>query len=234
MMRREAESRPVRRKQGFRRRDILLLIGCMVGLLLSFQGDGEASFKEGFVAVWGEDMHVDAITKMPKPLVTDVDGDGQNDIIATTAPETLCILSNYRPSRSAGGYVQEVTPKFTARASSIIIGLGAGSLQKNEKVAVPVVLLKKPDEKKHVQHIVVVTDDYLVTLYNHEMVEEWVVRLPVPEPKDNYMYDEINEAEDLYGWFYPTSATVTVLPNQIYQGDVGVVVVGMLHVFSLQ
>ena len=219
---------PTKRKAGLRRRDLLVLTGCLVGMLLSFQSDGEASFKDGFVVPWSEgEMQVETIHRLPKPLVTDVDGDGANDIVAATGSDIVRVLTNYRPTRAASGYVQELTSKYETRTSSLVVGLGAGHLTKSAKPVIPVVLKKKPAEETHKKHIVVVTDDYIVTCYSNEMTEVWAVRLPVPEARQNYMYDEIEEAEDLYGWFTPEYATVLVLPNEIYTGDKGIVVVGI-------
>eukprot|EP01059_Diplonema_ambulator_P003193 TRINITY_DN12851_c0_g2_i1.p1 TRINITY_DN12851_c0_g2~~TRINITY_DN12851_c0_g2_i1.p1 ORF type:complete len:784 (+),score=175.69 TRINITY_DN12851_c0_g2_i1:72-2354(+) len=221
------------KKGEFRRRDIVLFVGCLAGIILSFQSEGSATFKGGFTVPWGEDLPEDAVEKLPKPVVTDVDGDGVNDLVAVVTPDKISIFENYKPSRAVGGYVQELAPKRSMHLQAPIIGFAVGYLTRptpfNMTAGTPSPVtpapVKAPTPRR--QHIAVITDDYVVTLYNHELVEIWAVRLPVPEARDNFMYDELYDAEELYGWFLPTYANVMVLPNKIYEDDEGAIVVGV-------
>ena len=227
-----------KRKSGIRRRDILLFVGCFVGIILSFQNDGSVAFSEGVIVRWAEDLPDDDLSgdARPKPIVTDLDGDGTNEIVASMARERLSIFSNYRTSRSM--YLQELTPAKNTYLSSPVIGFAVGFLERTDEWKrahkAPTASLANSTKPEPVvnktsvkQYICAVSDDYTVTLYNHELAEQWSIRLPVPASKENFMYDELYDGEELYNWFLPTTATVMILPNQIYSDDKGLVIVAV-------
>eukprot|EP00759_Apiculatamorpha_spiralis_P019168 PhF_6_TR25322/c0_g1_i1/m.34983 len=59
--------------------------------------------------------------------------------------------------------------------------------------------------------VAVITNDYVVTLMNNDLTERWSVRIPDIDTET----------------FVPTHASVIVLPQAIYDGDEGVVIVGV-------
>eukprot|EP01063_Lacrimia_lanifica_P024077 TRINITY_DN32047_c0_g1_i1.p1 TRINITY_DN32047_c0_g1~~TRINITY_DN32047_c0_g1_i1.p1 ORF type:complete len:763 (+),score=288.00 TRINITY_DN32047_c0_g1_i1:58-2346(+) len=216
-----ARRRLVKKKGSFRRRDLLIFIGCLVGVILSFQSDSGAHFTDGFQVFWVyEHMSTEDAARLPKPIVADVDGDGMNEIVACTAVDQIAVLNTYRAPRAVGGYVQELTSRYTARSDGSIIGFAVGDVKRNITNAT------KPDAPPKLK-TVTVSDEYIVTLYDHKLLADWVVRLPVPTAKENYMYSEMADAAELYNWYTPTTATVTVLPNRVYEDDEGLVIVGV-------
>eukprot|EP01062_Namystynia_karyoxenos_P073874 TRINITY_DN70693_c0_g1_i1.p1 TRINITY_DN70693_c0_g1~~TRINITY_DN70693_c0_g1_i1.p1 ORF type:complete len:826 (+),score=289.96 TRINITY_DN70693_c0_g1_i1:113-2479(+) len=223
-----------RRRRGLRRRDIAVLGGCLIGVVLSVQQEGSVSLRKGFSIAWDEELTDDQVRRLPRPHLVDLDGDGDREIVAAASPYKVVAFSNFRSSRAFGDFYQELVTKAYASATSPIIGLGVGYLTRdadNASAATPAPSAAagaKPRPRP--QYVVTVTDDYQVTCYDSKLKQEWSIRLPVPDRWRSAEVEDDDDYGDLrgaYDWFIPQHASVMVLPNQVFQNDSGLVVVAV-------
>eukprot|EP01065_Artemidia_motanka_P032474 TRINITY_DN39489_c0_g1_i1.p1 TRINITY_DN39489_c0_g1~~TRINITY_DN39489_c0_g1_i1.p1 ORF type:complete len:758 (+),score=225.79 TRINITY_DN39489_c0_g1_i1:75-2348(+) len=206
-----------RRRKGPRRRDMAVLGGCLIGVMLSLQQEGTVSFRKGFSAPWDEQMGDDQVRRLPRPVLTDVDGDGTKELVAAVSPYKVAVLSNFRRARDYGDFYQEIVPRASAQTTAPIIGLGVGTFTPPNASATT-----GPK-----QTVITVTDDYLVTCYDSKLKQIWALRLPVPEHNGEPGTEDDYGDERFYDWFVPQHASVLVLHNQVYVNDTGLVVVAV-------
>ena len=70
----------------------------LLGLLVSFQHEGALSIRRGFlVPIYDEASKLRAL---PPPVITDLDGDGKNEVLLLTTRETLTLVNPAQIRRS--------------------------------------------------------------------------------------------------------------------------------------
>eukprot|EP00668_Euglena_longa_P001082 GGOE01001290.1.p1 GENE.GGOE01001290.1~~GGOE01001290.1.p1 ORF type:complete len:718 (-),score=247.69 GGOE01001290.1:86-2239(-) len=181
-----------------RKRDVGVLVLCCLGLLVSFQHEGALSIRRGFVVPIVDDSSKDRL--LPSPVVTDLDGDGKNEVLLLTTRETLSLINPALIRRSHFEFT-ELHAKEEAHFMANCIGFGAGYLQKYNASTV----------KDRKQVVVAVLDDYTVLGYNHRLELLWHERLPDQDG----------------GLFTPSHASVLVLSHDVHREDAGMVVIGV-------
>ena len=107
---------------------------------------------------------------LPQPVVSDVDGDGLNDVVLATHPDKIGLVHPH----SVGAHVAvQLAPSKTASFYANVIGLGTGYISfPNMSVsdaAESGVWFGGNTRKRHAfhgaeRHVAVVTDDYKVSL----------------------------------------------------------------------
>jgi hypothetical protein len=155
---------------------------------------------------------------LPRPLVGDVDGDGLNDLIVASQPDRLAFL---HPSQAGGHVAVTLEPVKVASFYANIIGMASGFItfpgnHTSETVATTGLWFAGNTGKRHAlqghkRHIAVVTDDYRVSLLASDLVETWSTVLVEP----NMMHT------------VPRQASVIVLPDKIFENDVGLIIVSI-------
>ena len=175
-----------------------IVVFCLLGLLVSFQHEGALSIRRGFtVPIFDE---ASKLRVLPPPVITDLDGDGKNEVLLLSTRETLTVINPAQIRRSYFDFT-ELHGKLEAAFISNCIGFASGYLEKYNTT--------KGTARKQI--VVAVTDDYTVFAYNHNLQMLWSERLP--------------DLDD--GSFQPTHASVMVLPHDIHREDKGLIVVGV-------
>eukprot|EP00906_Rhabdomonas_costata_P026285 RCo037444 len=181
-----------------RKRDVAVLVLTLAGLLLAFQQDGALSIRRGFrVSIPDE---VSKLHTLPPPVVTDLNGDGKNEVVLLTSRETLAVVNPRHIRRSLFEFT-ELYAASEALLPSPCIGFSTGYVEKYEEGS----------RRTREQIIVAVTEDYMVYAYSADLRRLWLQRLP-----------EVDES-----LFTPTHASVLILPHDVHQADRGMVVVGV-------
>ena len=177
-------------------RDIGVLFACAVAVLLTLQGAGEIKAR----VEWVEEIDVTKFSnehfplaheRLPRPIITDLDGDGLNEVIVATREPGLRILSVPRPPSSASGSarIDPVVPRLRRKATL----LGAVRVAKGRH---PVALAtgyidpypddspttkttkrgaKGPRQRKQV--IVVLTESFVLMCFDHKLRLLWETTL---------------------------------------------------------
>jgi hypothetical protein len=154
---------------------------------------------------------------LPAPIVGDITGDGTNDVLVAVQTDKIALLRPLTNSRTPVSLEGKVTATFFSN----LIGLSTGYItfpQNHSSVSASESGLwfggntgKRHAMQGHSRHVAVVTDDYRLTLLNSKLQEVWSA--------------SVVEAEDVA--IVPKQATVVVLPDKIYEGDSGLVVVAV-------
>ena len=174
----------------------------------------------------------------PRPVVDDFSGNGNPQLLFSPDEGVVSLLPTYLiPTRNPAEFFTKIEPSASSpQLNGAIIGLGAGFLsfpgnRTSADVAgsgstaalipgAPATSLAPQGYQAHLppswrrghpQHIVAVTDDYYVHLLDHKLSLVWSKAIVEPN----------------YATMVPRSATVTVLPDRIYTGDVGCIVVAV-------
>jgi hypothetical protein len=222
-------------------RDVAVLFACAVAVLLTLQGRGEIKAR----VEWVEEIDVtqfsnehfpQAHERLPRPIITDLDGDGLNEVIVATREPGLRILSVPRPPSSAARG-DPVMPRLRRKATL----LGAVRVAKGRH---PVALATgyldaygtmqlsgsvggrgKRGERDRVkrgskeaaqrkQVIVVLTESFVLMCFDHKLRLMWETTL-------NHMEETLG-----LGHLVPDEVSLMVAPTPLHKHDRGVVIVG--------
>eukprot|EP00662_Eupelagonemidae_sp_cell21_P033372 gene33372-23479_t len=99
-------------------------------MLLSLQQEGTVSLKKGFSIQWDEELSEDQVRRLPRPVLTDLDGDGDVDVVSAASTYKVAVYSNFRSRRAFGDFYQELVPRTSASLTAPVIGLGVGYLSR--------------------------------------------------------------------------------------------------------
>jgi hypothetical protein len=201
-----------------RQRDLGVLVVCAVAAISSLQ----RSEGDGFRVHRAWDVPLDAThyadgtspqphEKLPPPLVTDIDGDGLNEVVLVTKSPSVRLLAGSALLHRAGkhGDFRSAAPKHEATLLSSIVRLAAG----RQPVALaagyidpvpsdPITLRR--------QVIAVVTQDWTVLCFDESLKLMWETNL------QDFVPDE----------FYHREVAITITPVGVFKGDRGMVIVG--------
>lgn len=191
-----------------RKRDLGILIICAFAILWSFRGEAGGYY---FTESWNQPLDTTLYSnlhyptqseKLPKPLITDLDGDGQNEVVYATRDCTLKVIEI-----SPGTMGTKATPTAKAQTSLLRkVGVRSG----RRPVALASGYLKSSTTQEEKQVIVVVTDGWIVMCYDHKLELLWE-SIPVDEVPEGYYHEEV---------------AILIAPHPVRVGDEGIVVVG--------
>jgi hypothetical protein len=187
-----------------RQRDLVIVLVSVLALALAWSRDGNLSIRRGFaVPLTDPDLR---LTVAPKPIVSDLDGDGKPDTLLLTSSDFLAIYRGTQVKRSYENSFIGLQSVHTVALSATCVGLGNGYIERYNAS-------KEGESNKgsRKQVIAAVTNDYRVTLYDSTLMELWSTLLVAP----------------LESNMVPSYAAVTVLPSRVYTEDVGMVIVGV-------
>lgn len=209
-------------------RDILILLFAGIVVYFSFLEESEMAYRRGFFHGFDvtqyENGHSPVMhDRIPSPVVTDLDGDGLNEVIVVTREPSLLILEDpetyalrkgrrsFNASRidtSEGspqdwpGYLvrakTSLLPKILVTYGRFPVALATGYLQHYD------------DARTRQQYIAVVTQEWTVLLFDSNLRLIW----------------ETSLQDKFSAHFAPVEVTALVAPSELLVGDMGVVVVG--------
>ena len=107
-----------------------ILVLSIVGLLVSFQQEGALSIRRGFeVRVYDD---ASKLRTLPPPIITDLDGDGKNEVLLLTTRETLAIVNPSKVRRHQFEFM-DLQAKVEAPFVANCIGFSTGYVEKYNK-----------------------------------------------------------------------------------------------------
>ena len=200
-----------------RQRDLLVLVTCALGIFISFQRDAGDGYRVRRAwsfpldnALYADGSNPQPHEKLPPPLVTDIDGDGQMDVVLVTKEPGIKLLDKvglqYRTGKK--GDFQAAPPKYEATLLSSIVRLSAG----RQPAALASGYIDPPPKDPVTlrrQVVVVVTQDWTVLCFDEKLKLMWESNLQDFVPDD----------------FYHREIGVSITPVGVFKGDRGMVIV---------
>ena len=200
-----------------RQRDMLVLLACGFGIFLSFQKDEGDGFRVRRAwsypldhALYADGSDPQPHEKLPPPLITDVDGDGEMDVVLVTKEPSIKLLDKegLRFRTGKKGNFQAARPQYEATLLSSIVRLSEG----RQPAALASGYIDPPPKDPVTlrrQVIVVVTQDWTVLCFDEKLKLMWESNLQDFVPDD----------------FYHREIGVSITPVGVFKGDRGMVIV---------
>ena len=191
-------------------RDILIVAVGVAACIFGWLQEGSLSVQPSFVVKVHD---ADALLHTTvKPIITDIDGDGVAEMLATPSRDHLAWYSTGVARRNFENVFVPLSAKKAISVGSDIVGLATGyltlSAADDEGTATDEGHPTVVPHRRHTQHIAVVTDDYQLVLFDSTLTMQWSINIVPPHQATIILYH----------------ATVLVLPDRIYQNDMGTVV----------
>ena len=170
-----------------RQRDLLVLLACGVGIFISFQRDPGDGFRlrRSWSFPLDQALYKDGTDpqpheKLPPPLVTDIDGDGQMDVVLVTKEPSVKLLgkAGLRYSTGKKGDFRAASPTHEATLLSSIVRLSTG----RQPAALASGYIDPPPKDPITlrrQVVVVVTQDWTVLCFDEKLKLMWESNLQV-------------------------------------------------------
>lgn len=188
-----------------RLRDVLIVLVALVATLFGWIQEGSLVINNSFfVAVTDSDAQVH---QMPPPVITDLNGDGSPETLLLVTRDHLAVYPTGALRRSYDNSFVPLSHTFVAALGSPAIGIATGHLTYPDNKS-----FVTSGPKRRRQHVAVVTDDYRLTLFNYRLEEVWSVALLT-----------VSEASMI-----PYHASIQLLPERIYEQDLGCVIVSVV------
>mmetsp|Transcript_41214 Transcript_41214/g.66839 ORF Transcript_41214/g.66839 Transcript_41214/m.66839 type:complete len:705 (+) Transcript_41214:47-2161(+) len=164
-----------------RARDLGILFLSALAIFVSFQQDsGDVALKKTWQhsidpSLWENQQFPTATEALPPPIITDLDGDGDNEVIAVTTDCKILVLEasqlvDWVPTTSKG---KEQLNSFTVKAEQSLlpkVGINIG----RKPVALATGYIDTYNEKQARQQvIVVVTREWTVLCYDYKLKLMW-------------------------------------------------------------
>ena len=193
--------------------DLLVLLVAAGSVLFSFQTAGSMFLKPAWSFTLEADAGIQASGEaplpVPAPVVADLDDDGRPEVLVCTRDGRLLLLDPTPPARMAAARATKWR-QLSVRAEASLrshVGLEAG----RRPVALQAGVLRAvhPPERR-LQLVVVLTEDWSVLAFDHELRPQWEHSLGSQAAERPRRFVE---------------ASILVSSAQVYAGDEGVVVV---------
>ena len=193
--------------------DLLVLLVAAGSVLFSFQAAGSMFLKPAWSFTLEADAGIQASGEaplpVPAPVVADLDDDGRPEVLVCTRDGRLLLLDPTPPARMAAARATKWR-QLPVRAEASLrshVGLEAG----RRPVALQAGVLRAvhPPERR-LQLVVVLTEDWSVLAFDHELRPQWEHSLGSQAAERPRRFVE---------------ASILVSSAQVYAGDEGVVVV---------
>eukprot|EP00760_Papus_ankaliazontas_P039198 PhM_4_TR9510/c1_g3_i1/m.98232 len=188
-----------------RLRDLFIFCVGLLAVALTLLQEHAVTFRPGFTLTNADSYDSNAL--VPSPVVVDLNHDGKSEVVLVQGGDVISVLPSYSVRRSYDGVFVEVQPVASTPLTTDCIGLGVGRIRDNDT-----------DIKGSTHIIVALSNDYVLNAYSSTLSEMWSVILPVLNTERN---------KDTGERFVPHHASILVLPNAVYAGDRGVIVVGV-------
>ncbi|CAH1779441.1 unnamed protein product [Owenia fusiformis] len=145
--------------------------------------------------------------KLPSPIITDIESDGVNEVIFITNDLKLMMLAQPRPTESI------VLPHMDVKFETVLPVNASKGGKTSHPVAMTTGYLEPYQEMGQIrkQVIVVVTDDWHVMCFNHELRFLWQAQLmDVGQVRDNYFVKAMSVSVNSYSIKRDDSGSVLV------------------------
>ena len=220
-----------------RQRDLLVLLACGVGIFISFQRDPGDGFRlrRSWSFPLDQALYKDGTDpqpheKLPPPLVTDIDGDGQMDVVLVTKEPSVKLLgkAGLRFSTGKKGDFRPASPTHEATLLSSIVRLSTG----RQPAALASGYIDPPPKDPITlrrQVVVVVTQDWTVLCFDEKLKLMWESNLqvrPSTRLRRRHALNSCAGAQDFVpDDFYHREIAVAITPVGVFKGDRGMVIV---------
>ena len=195
-----------------RARDVAIVVVCTVASIVAWLQEGSLSVIPGFhIHLYDSGAH----RYIPRPIVTDLDGNGSPEVLLLRQPTELSVVQ----TSVIHGRTQMALRLDDSRTENLYgscIGLATGFISfpdQHDASDFSASTSRKLQKMlmKQAQHVAVVTNDYKLSLYDANLTLMWTVSL----------------VESSMSYMVPRTASVVVLPDRVFDHDRGVVIVGV-------
>lgn len=205
-----------------RNRDILMIIVAIGGCMFGWFQEGSLLIQRSFVIPTPDSDNL--LHTSPRPVVTNLYGDHRPYLVACSRQDTLAIYPTHNARRNFENLFISLQHERQVSLYADIVGIGVGSI----KLPKPVdpeearnnipwykALLGLPGDavveaaKREPQVIAVVTEDYRLELYDHQLQSLWATTIAQQDESGIVLHH----------------ASILILPQRIYEHDTGSVVV---------
>ncbi|GMH45150.1 hypothetical protein BSKO_13107 [Bryopsis sp. KO-2023] len=193
------------------KRDLSVLVLSAFAVYFALQNEGTFSFRKAwyFPLTQSQDLLYDGAVTLPSPVVIDMNGDGDLEVIVATPDFKVQVLKPRAAGKEGDGFamahvmaeVSLLPGDMHLTAGRHPVALAAGFLDPP-----PIELVRRP--RKAV--LVVVTSDWLVTCFDHNLKPLW----------EKYIHDDIPQHAVI------EEIAISISNHTMYGGDRGLIVIG--------
>ena len=200
-----------------RQRDLGMLLICGIAVLISFQRDPGDGFRVRRAwslpldsALYADSSNPQPHEKLPPPLITDIDGDGRNDVVVVTKEPSVKMLSK-PPLMHRTGKKGEFLPTGAEHEATLLSSIVRLSTGRQPAALASGYIDPVPSDPVTLrrQVVVVVTQDWTVLCFDERLKLMWEANLQDFVPED----------------FYHREIAIAITPVGVFKGDRGMVVV---------
>eukprot|EP00002_Diphylleia_rotans_P007067 TRINITY_DN1652_c0_g2_i7.p1 TRINITY_DN1652_c0_g2~~TRINITY_DN1652_c0_g2_i7.p1 ORF type:complete len:678 (+),score=112.13 TRINITY_DN1652_c0_g2_i7:42-2075(+) len=190
------------------KRDLALLVACAIFVLISMGGQSgwkmtPVQFFDIDTSLYANRHFASEGERSPKPIITDLNGDGENEILFATREPKLYLTKPRESSDGAPSRLPIIAEASLLSAVRVVSG--------RQPVAMAVGYLDSHEEKKkREQVIVVVTHGWSILLFDKNLQIVW----------------ETNLSDDLPAGFFHKETAIHISPFRLNPTDRGSVIVG--------
>jgi len=190
-----------------RKRDSGLLVISIVVILISLYNQNDFKSNKAFIIPINTNNYENShypqfFEQLPLPIITDIDGDGKNEIIYVTNDYKIRVLN------SVDNFNIEQTPNNIRYEGSLKTKVGVSIGRK--PIALKTGYTKPSTMGNNQQIIVVVTDGWAILCFDYKLNLLW----------ESFATDEVESGH------YHSEISITVVPISLIGEDEGLVVVG--------
>nr|CAG4709902.1 unnamed protein product [Naegleria fowleri] len=214
-----------------RKRDFAMFALVCLLLVIALNQEGSITFEKAFFFAQTSNQQPLLVKTgqadlLPKPIVTDIDGDGYKDLITSSENGKIYIVSLktisssllvhqdlFNPITEEKSFDVNERDKNKGTVHHSIIGLGHGHIK-----------VKKKKGQRGTKRVVAVLSNWKVLCLDHDLNLKWESDLLQQVVSDMKLTDV--EIEDLRNDFKPFEVLVALYPWRVHENDEGMVIVG--------
>ncbi|XP_058227872.1 uncharacterized protein LOC131336162 [Rhododendron vialii] len=189
-----------------RKRDLAILMLCAFAIFFSLQHEGDFSFREAWFHLSEEYPIKYEAERLPPPLVSDLNGDGKKEILVATHDAKIQVLEPHARRVDEGFSDARVLAEVSLLPDKIRVASG------RRAVAMATGVIDRIHKHGQVekQVLVVVTSDWSVMCFDHNLQKLW----------------EANLQEDFPHNAHHREISISISNYTLKHGDAGLIIVG--------
>ncbi|KAG5535994.1 hypothetical protein RHGRI_023699 [Rhododendron griersonianum] len=189
-----------------RKRDLAILMLCAFAIFFSLQHEGDFSFREAWFHLSEEYPIKYEAERLPPPLVSDLNGDGKKEILMATHDAKIQVLEPHARRVDEGFSEARVLAEVALFPDKIRVASG------RRAVAMATGVIDRIHKHGQVekQVLVVVTSDWSVMCFDHNLQKLW----------------ETNLQEDFPHNAHHREISISISNYTLKHGDAGLIIVG--------
>ncbi|KAK6922653.1 hypothetical protein RJ641_010957 [Dillenia turbinata] len=189
-----------------RKRDLAILMLSSFAIFFSLQHEGDFSFKEAWFHLSDEYPIKYEAERLPPPVVADLNGDGRKEILVATHDAKIQILEPHNRRVDEGFSEARMISQVTLLPDKVRVLSGRRAVA----MATGVVDRTYKQGQAQKQVIIVVTSDWSVMCFDHNLKKLW----------------ETNLQDDFPHNAYHREVAISISNYTLKHGDTGLVIVG--------